>query len=74
MGLAALGPRLHDLVLAEAHAAAATARELEAPEGLVAQAREPMHVTVLGSGRFNDYTDGGRELFDRRTGRIRSIY
>ena len=44
---------------------------------LLAQARAKglMRVTVLGSGRHNDFTDGGRELFDRAAqGRIDAFF
>lgn len=59
------------------HVAVGAASPIPGAAALLAQAQapEPMHVTVLGSGRLNDFTDGGRELFDRAAqGRIDAFF
>ncbi len=59
------------------HVAVGAASPIPGAAAFLAQARsrEPMRVTVLGSRRHNDFTDGGRELFDcAAQGRIDAFF
>jgi glutaconate CoA-transferase, subunit B len=47
-----------------AHVVAGAISPLPAAAALLAQASGPTRATVLGSKRFNCFTEGGRELFD----------
>jgi glutaconate CoA-transferase subunit B len=47
-----------------AHVVAGAISPLPAAAALLAQATGPTRATVLGSKRFNCFTEGGRELFD----------
>jgi glutaconate CoA-transferase, subunit B len=47
-----------------AHVVAGALSPLPAAAALLAQATGPTRATVLGSKRFNCFTEGGRELFD----------
>jgi len=47
-----------------AHVVAGAISPLAAAAALLAQASGPTRATVLGSRRFNCFTEGGRELFD----------
>ena len=51
-------------VMGLAHVVAGAISPLPAAAALLAQARGPTRATILGSKRFNCFTEGGRELFD----------
>jgi glutaconate CoA-transferase subunit B len=58
-----------------AHVAAGALSPLPAAAALLAQATGPTRATVLGSRRFNGFTEGGRELFDcAAEGRIDAFF
>ncbi|MGD9537435.1 MAG: CoA-transferase [Alphaproteobacteria bacterium] len=59
------------------HVAVGASSPIPGAAAFLAQARSEaaMHVTVLGSQRHNDFTDGGRELFDcAAQGRIDAFF
>jgi glutaconate CoA-transferase subunit B len=57
------------------HVVAGALSPLPAAAALLAQARGPTRATILGSRRFNPFSEGGRELFDcAAEGRIDAFF
>ncbi len=58
-----------------AHVVAGAISPLPAAAALLAQASGPTRATILGSRRYNPFTEGGRELFDcAAEGRIDAFF
>jgi len=58
-----------------AHVVAGALSPLPAAAALLAQRRGPTRATILGSRRFNPFSEGGRELFDcAAEGRIDAFF